>query len=206
MNNYINSVSNMAISGLKRAANSKSFNNHYAKVQTSPAYAARFLVVANVSKDVFGYSLRAYQTLNNNEIPNDKKPFMAALDLMSGIVTGIAQCTTGFLLSDRRLQDKICNLLFGKENNSASAFKKAKAGFVALSTLIFSMIIAKRLIVPLISTPLASCFKNKFLTDNNAVEKITAEDLYTKQKKQEYFNYNTIVFKNFNNFQNIDLN
>ena len=146
-----------------------------------------------VAKDGIGCALYTYQSLNNKNIPEDKRPFVAALDLTNGILmisTQIAM-TIGFTKFQNKLFAKTMGKFF---NRSAAkgyqavlsktkefkgiggdefhpAFDKYKGSIVSAFTqitgLTLSTIVAKRMIVPFLSTPLADSAKKWMMKDTD---------------------------------------
>lgn len=140
-------------------------------------------VTSIVLKDGLGCYLYVKQSLNNKKIPEDKRKFVAALDLANGGLMVGMQLLTFFTISNRKVQDKIFDKLFGKSFTRAAdkalkatlrktdelknitgqeyhyareADKKGlKNAFSYLTSLAASTLLAKRVIVPFIATPLA---------------------------------------------------
>ena len=140
-------------------------------------------VTSIVLKDGLGCYLYVKQSLNNKKIPEDKRKFVAALDLANGGLMVGMPLLTFFTISNRKVQDKIFNKLFGKNFTRAAdkAMKAAlqksdklknitgqefhyareadkkglKNAFSYLTSLAASTLLAKRVIVPFIATPLA---------------------------------------------------
>ena len=140
-------------------------------------------VTSIVLKDGLGCYLYVKQSLNNDKIPEDKRKFVAALDLANGGLMIAMQLLMFFTISNKKVQDKIFNKLFGK-NFTRAADKALKAkldkinklkgltgkdfhiareadkkglknAFSYLISLAAATLIAKRIIVPFIATPLA---------------------------------------------------
>lgn len=74
-------------------------------------YAAKMMVVSLVSKDFINCGFYTYQSLNNKKIPEDKRGFVAALDLVNGFINVGGQIATFFLV-DRLLIPKLQGKLF----------------------------------------------------------------------------------------------
>ena len=152
-------------------------------------------VASVVAKDGINCGLYTYQSLHNENIPEDKRPFVAALDLTNGILmmsTQIAM-TIGF----SKVQKKLFSKTFGKYFDRAAskgyknvlaktkefngiggdqfhpAFDKYKgqiySAVVQISNLALATIVAKRMIVPFLSTPLADKAK-KWMMKNEQNE------------------------------------
>ncbi len=153
MNNIINPITNSRI-----------FNNHLKRVINDDAFAAKTIVVCSVMKDVFAYSVRYKTTMDNEKIPEKRRPFVAAMDMASGIVTSVAQIVVGFAIASPKVQNKLWNALF-----KDAQFKNiglAKKSFATILALVGSGVITERVLVPLIATPLASHFEKKYFKKN----------------------------------------
>ena len=152
----------MKIDSIKNFITNNNFiNKHVNKVINDDAFAAKALVTINVAKDVFAYATRFKTTMKNDKIPDEQRPFVAAMDLMSGAVTAIVQLAVGFSLANPKVQDKLWSKLSkGCTFQDATAARK---GFGQIIALIGSTIIAERVIVPLIATPIAEVFEKKVL-------------------------------------------
>ena len=139
-----------------------------------------------VLKDGLGCVMYVNQSLNNKKIPEEKRKFVAALDLVNGILMVGMQIGMFFLFN--KCQDKLFNKCFGKyfnrsalkgymarlknkkgmENLTGIDFQKGADKYIGtvanafkqLTSLVVTSIIAKRVIVPFISTPLADKAKS----------------------------------------------
>lgn len=148
-----------------------------------------------VLKDGMGCYLYVKQSLNNKKIPEDKRKFVAALDLANGGLMIATQLITAVTLSNPKIQAKLFNSSFGRLfdrparkgyqtlikqsekfksitgkdfNMTFSAFRsKMQDTFGILSTLVASTILAKRVVVPFIATPLAESAKKVLYSDTD---------------------------------------
>ena len=150
----------MKISPLNKITNSELVNKHIKRVIEDDTFGAKTLVAINVAKDVFAYGVRFKTTMNNKEIPEEKRPFVASMDLMSGIVTAAMQIGVGFSLANPKFQDKLWDKLF--KNCKFNDIVAAKKGFGQIMALIGSTVLAERILVPLIATPAAEKVEKKF--------------------------------------------
>ena len=171
---------------------SKLFNNHLKRVINDDAFAARTIVVCSVLKDVFAYSVRYKTTMENKKIPEKRRPFVAAMDLASGVVTSIAQIAVGFSIASPKVQNRLWNKIFGK-----AEFKNigvAKKSFATILALIGSGLITERILVPLIATPLAAVVEKKFLKHDPTVPQIASKNYsnYPFDKKNSVFKKFTV--------------
>ena len=141
-------------------------------------------ILSIILKDGVGCYLYVTQSLNNKSIPEDKRKFVAALDLTNGGLMIAAQIIMHKTISSKIVQSKMFNGLFGKQfdrNTSkmlhsilkrTDKFKDVSQqrvsevlaqykgdacdAFGSLTSLIAATTVGKRIIVPFIATPLAS--------------------------------------------------
>lgn len=194
-------------------------------------YAASMLVTTIVSKDIVGCFLYTYQSLHNKKIPEEKRKFVAALDLMNGFIMVFGQLLVGKIIDAKltpKLLSKFTGLLkykgdkVGKNVSTTAALSQdniygttkevvkemaaelkinadnvdmknlgekmvkkfgkgskkytaLETGFGIIITSIATTAITKRTITPLLSTPLAGWFKEKYM-DKPKKEPETVED------------------------------
>lgn len=149
---------------LSNIANSKFMINHIQKCDNAK-FLTRTLLLTSVSKDVFAYGLRVKNTLENDKIPEDKKRFSAHMDMASGITTALVQISTGFLMSNEKLQEGIAKCLFKPILNDKRTFGAAKSSFSAISTMVVATLFAKRILTPLIASRVV--YKAEHKSENN---------------------------------------
>src|SRR5574344_841631 len=141
-------------------------------------------VTSVVLKDGAGCYLYVNQSLHNKKIPEDKRKFVAALDLTNGGLMILTQILMFLTISSKKCQDKMFKSMFGKYFDKAisdtckkalilkgklkaqdtASFEKSfeglkggvKGAFSFLTSMIAATILAKRVLVPFIATPLAS--------------------------------------------------
>ncbi len=172
----------------KWLSNSKILEKTCEKFQDPKANAAWIAglgVASIVFKDGYGCYLYVTQSLNNKKIPEDKRKFVAALDLANGGLMMLLQVLMTYTISKKACQEKIFQKLFGKMFNRQSSksiqaimetkdhlkgkvkgnpeFHRAFEGYQdaaisalgSLTTLIAATTIGKRVLTPFIATPLA---------------------------------------------------
>ena len=146
--------------------------------------AATIALVSTQSKDALATYYYVTQSLKNEKIPEEKRKFVAGLDLANGILNQIFALTIGIGIGkftpkffDSKIAPKYFSAdatkkMFEKINPKDLPFEKfaqkfrevknlSKAGFAVIATLVGTQIICKRILVPLLATPMASYFKNK---------------------------------------------
>jgi hypothetical protein len=126
-----------------------------------PKFLTGILVATSVVKDVVGYGTRIITDSRNKKIPEDKKHFLTDMNIANGIVSTTAQLGTAWIVSRDFIQKRIAKRLFAPVKNHPKMFKAASNSFLVLSTLLASTVLAKRLIVPTVATPIASAVYRK---------------------------------------------
>ena len=163
-----------------------------------------------VLKDGYGCYLYVKQSLHNDKIPEDKRKFVAALDLTNGGLMILTQLGMFFTISRPAVQKKMFNALFGK--TFCRAAKKSNLEILShmdkingkvpgkkfhtaynqiekdmnyvfghLVGLAASTILAKRVIVPFIATPLADKAK-AWMCRNDKPDKVHKDTTNTYNK------------------------
>lgn len=80
-------------------------------------FAAAMLVTSIVSKDLVGCFLYTWQSLHNKEIPEEKRKFVASLDLMNGILMVGGQLVIGKLIEAKFIPKWFGSLYSGTVKN-----------------------------------------------------------------------------------------
>lgn len=173
--------------GVKKPLNAFT-NTRLSNWACNPKNLGLMAITSIVLKDGLGCAMYVNQSLNNKNIPDDKRKFVAALDLTNGGLMILAQLAAYFTISSAKVQSVIFDKLFGKNfdniakdkckqiikkvpkfkdiNSKAfeeifGKFKGDVKGFFGIFTsLVAATILAKRVIVPFIATPLADKAKN----------------------------------------------
>lgn len=187
----------------KKILNSKFLNNkvYLPAIKDKAKFAGQMALISALTKDAVGCYYYVTQSLSNEKIPEEKRKFVASLDLMNGILNVALQFTIGMWIDKKIPQwfDKTIGKKLEKDgtvklaNTLHKAIKKVhpqeiikeadiaqhlrdtllgptgkaagwlKVGFSAASVLIATQVITKRVIVPFLSTPLASWYKENFM-------------------------------------------
>jgi len=176
-------------------------------------------IASIILKDGVGCYMYVNQSLHNDKIPEDKRKFVAALDLANGGLMILAQILMHVTISNKIVQTKMFNKMFGKNfdrnalkmvqsvlkntekykdvpaHKVAESFNKMKNSvcdaFGSLTSLIAATTIGKRIIVPFIATPLAG----KVETWMNKDKK---EDVVSKDTANTYDTTKTVASTSVN--------
>ena len=208
----INSVANSSIG--KKLSNPVNAGSAAAMVAT----------ISCVTKDAVNCCYYVKQSLDNERIPEEKRKFVASLDLANGILNVVTQLIIGPAaekftgkMFDKYITTKYFSgdAISALQTNKACAgrvtsefFKDimgpgktaARTGLLVLASLIGTQIIAKRVIVPFLATPMASYFKEKFeQNEKNKQGKTDSVDISFKnnQKTAELVRELPECFKQF---------
>jgi len=154
----------MYASFLNKLAESKRLDKHIRAVMSDPTKMVRALVIANVLKDTVGMFFYVYQSYNNQKIPEEKRKLVSALDFANGLAMIGLQLLFGFTITSKVVQEMITRKLFGSlEHTDLKRFQKCQKGFSAITSLLITAIIAKRIFTPLVTTPMAFKIKEKYI-------------------------------------------
>ncbi len=186
--------------GIAKATNAKPATWLGKKFEKDPEKALAMATVTSIIlKDGIGCAMYVTQSLHNDKIPEKKRKFVAALDLTNGVLMIAAQIAMFFAM--RKYSGPIFEKLFKKSFNPVSkantisrmrmedaatgtagkkikydkAYEQVKKDgldlFKFVADIAAATIIGKRVIVPLIATPLAKKVEKKMdLKKNGAHE------------------------------------
>lgn len=166
-------------------------------------------VASIIAKDGLGCYLYVTQSLNNKNIPDDKRKFVASLDLTNGLLMILFQIAV-FKMS-KPLLTKLFNKTVGKmferplrktyhamvKNKPefadisgpkfSEAFAKVNNGvkdaFIGIMSLASAAIVGKRMLVPLVATPLAGSVE-KWMNEREAKKNGTYVENKATDKSQ----------------------
>ena len=149
--------------------------------------AAKLTVASVILKDGVNCGIYTYQSMHNQRIPDDQRPYVAAFDLVNGLLLMAVQLSVAGLVDKH--SPKVFAKMFGRVFDKYGRAKKryvtqvrssqAKEGFLptrkyalnneyeklrgdaekafsGVATLVATTIVAKRMIVPFMATPLSS--------------------------------------------------
>lgn len=167
-------------------------------------------VASIIAKDGLGCYLYVTQSLNNEDIPDDKRKFVASLDLTNGLLMIALQLLMFFTVSHKVCQTKMFDKFFGRlfdrpikktyqaivknqpgfeDMNSikfTQEFEKirsnVKDAFGGLTSLAAATIVGKRMLVPFIATPLAGKVEKK-MNEREAKQKGTTQPVAAQDNK-----------------------
>lgn len=153
--------------------------------ETPTDMAGTLALVSTITKDVVNCYYYTTQSLNNKKIPEEKRKFVAGLDLSNGILNVIVPGILGVLINNnsksifkkwfgKYFTEDAGKKLYGKMLKTKTQFtekqvieglmnnrKYAEAGFKVMAVLIITQVVGKRIINPLLSTPMAGIFKEQ---------------------------------------------
>lgn len=102
-------------------ANFKPMQRFCDKFETSPDKMIAYTTMASIiGKDSIGCYMYVKQSLNNEKIPEEKRSFVAALDLTNGALMIISQLIAFFTLNKASVQNKLFGKFFDKVFDSKS--------------------------------------------------------------------------------------
>ena len=182
----------IGIKAVNKIVNSKPFKK--LNSPSIAGAAAGIALASTMSKDMLATYYYVTQSAKNEKIPPEKRSFVAALDLGNGIMNFIGSLAIGLPMKGwmEKLFDNVIEKKYFSKEAAEKAMQKAidagvkltdeakkaefietftkrkgpaRTGLVVLGTLVGSQIIAKRILTPLIATPMASVFEKMFKKD-----------------------------------------
>ncbi len=190
----LQSIGNTIKTGIAKSSNLKPVKKVCSKFANIPESAlATATVTSIILKDGIGCAMYVTQSLNNDKIPEKKRKFVAALDLTNGVLMIGAQIAMFFAMRKYSgpIFKKIFNKSFNatskantisrmrmedikkgghtcKKQTIAKDFDKCEKGaldlFKFVADIAAATIVGKRIIVPLVATPLAKKVEKKLDT------------------------------------------
>ena len=183
-------------------------NSKVGKYMTNPRAAGAAVAIAtvsNVTKDGVNCAYYVTQSLHNERIPEDQRKFVAGLDLANGLLNVVLQSFAGAAIGKaaakffdnivtpkyfseyaiEKMYQKVGNKMKYDEFKGIMEKNKgfAKSGLSVIAALVGMQIVVKRIIVPLIATPLATIFKNQFEKAEQAKHKEKQNDKLEETKE-----------------------
>lgn len=120
----INFVTPKMMEKLDKFLDSKPLNRMYKSASENPAkFATEMALVSALTKDAVGCYYYVTQSLHNERIPEDKRNFVASLDLMNGILNIALQLSIGLWID--RNASKWFDKTVGKKLDSVNTRKVA---------------------------------------------------------------------------------
>jgi len=135
---------------------SKSLQKHITRGVNDGAYDTKTLLGAAIALDVFSNGVDYLQIKHNDNLKKNDKHYLEAYKLTNGLVEGVVQLVAGSIILNKKTQDFL--IKFSKKHTGmpVNPSKTVKNNFRILTTLFGSAILAKRIIAPLIVTPLTT--------------------------------------------------
>lgn len=157
----ISSITKFLNPDIKAGKFAEKVGNAIKPFQSADKLIAGIAMASVISKDAFSCYYYVTQSLKNEKIPEEKRKFVAALDLANGILNVGVQTAATFTLATQfdKFFDKFIAKTF--KGDLEKVKPTAKTGFGLLAGLVLTQIVIKRVVVPLFATPMASAFKKK---------------------------------------------
>lgn len=197
--------------------NSRILNGISSK-QTGEA-AATIALISTTTKDLVNCIYYTNQSLTNKKIPEEKRKFVAGIDLSNGVLNVASQATLGVVIKNQLPQ--MFDAIFSKTSKlNNTAYGLAKNGFVLFGTLVFAQVLLKRVLTPFIATPMAHYFKeyadkkanmnkpadseNKEAGTKPAENAVNADDKNNIQAKPQTGSLNIVSASNNSTFKSFE--
>ncbi len=181
--------------------------------------AATIALISTTTKDLVNCIYYTNQSLTNKKIPEEKRKFVAGIDLSNGVLNVASQATLGVVIKNQLPQ--MFDAIFSKTSKlNNTAYGLAKNGFVLFGTLVFAQVLLKRVLTPFIATPMAHYFKeyadkkanmnkpadseNKEAGTKPAENAVNADDKNNIQAKPQTGSLNIVSASNNSTFKSFE--
>jgi len=168
--------------------------NHISKLEHNDKYAAKAVLFTSVGLNLYSNMVDFYRIKKNKEIESEEKKYLQAFSLTNGFVSAATQLASGLAIVSDKVQGKIIKSInwfdkgFSERLAKSSGKNLLKRNLLKVSSLIGAIAITKRILTPLIVTPLASMFDDK-------INKIKIEDKDNDDRFKRHENEEKNIFK-----------
>ena len=141
---------------------SAAMRKHISKRTLNGLYDANVIIGASIALDVYTNGVDYVQIGRNKNIKKTDREYLRAYKLTNGVVEGALQVGAAALLLNEKTQNgllKISRKLTGMPINPGEAVKR---NFRVFSALAGCIILAKRILAPLVVTPLTTYVRKNF--------------------------------------------
>jgi len=135
---------------------SRAAQNHITKRVANGMFDAKTLLGASIAIDVYSNGVDYLQISQNKKINKQDKNYLKAYKLTNGIVEGLIQIAAGAMLLNNKSQEYLLRVSRKITGMPLNPSKMVKNNFRILTTLAGSAILAKRILAPIIVTPLTT--------------------------------------------------
>ena len=170
----------------------KMFSETGEKSNNTAKSLAYILAAGNVMKEIIGGVMYTIQAYTNEDLPEDKRKFVAVYDAAVSVVS--ATCSAIFGFGAISFQDNfIKKRMLGKaaKEPGHSKYGTAFAGLSFAIPLVLQTIIGKRIVAPAVATPTAGKLKEKLMAREEAKKQAVLE----KNKNEEVVTENKLASK-----------
>ena len=161
--------------------------NHISKRVAHGMYDAKILLGASVAVDFYSKVVDYVQFGKNEKIDKQNKKYLQAYKLTNGVVEALVQISSGSILLNNNTQEYLLKVSRKITNMPLNPSKVVKNNFRILTTLFGSVLLAKRIITPLIVTPLTTYVRKNMYEDEEDIQELIEYNLIKN-------GYNTTVY------------
>ncbi len=138
------------------------FKNHIVKCANNDTYAAKALLLTTVGLNLYSNVINYYQLTKNNDIEEEEKEFLKSFRIVNGFISVIAQTAAGLaIISDKAQRVIIKGISKFYKGFDQNLDRRGRRNLLKLSSLIGAIVLTKRILTPLVVTPIASWVDNK---------------------------------------------
>lgn len=145
---------------------SKAIRSHITRRVDDGIFDAKVMLGASIALDTTQNLVDYFQIGKNDKLDNREKKYLQAYKLTNAAVEGLLQLGVGALLINSKTQDFLIKTSQRRLGLPKNLSKTGKDNFRILSVLMGCVILAKRIIAPLIVTPLTAITRDYLCKKN----------------------------------------
>ncbi len=146
--------------------------NYINRAVNDPNFHLKTVIVSSAMIELSQNAMDAHKALKNKKISKDERDYIASYKITNGLLSFASEATIGCVLANDKVQNKLADFCFKRLRSSPETFNKCAQGLKILFSLLVASVFIRRLIVPFISTPLASTVKDKVIEKKPKKEKV----------------------------------
>ncbi len=150
----------------------KSFKNYIDKAASDHNFHIKTMIVSSAAIELYQNGMDARKALKNKKLPKDERDYIASYKITNGLLAFATEATVGCVLANDKVQNRLADICFKRLKNTPKIFDKCAKGLKFLFSLLVASVFLRRLIVPFVSTPLASRVKDRVIEKNQKKEKV----------------------------------
>ncbi len=152
----------------------KACRNYIDRAAANKNFHLKTLIVSSALIELCQNGMDARKALKNKKISKDERGYMASYKMINGLLSFGTETTIGCVLASDNVQNKLANFCFKRLKQHPEKFDKCASGLKNIFSILVASVFIRRLLVPFISTPLASKVKDNVIEKKHKKVKLNS--------------------------------